>query len=379
MKEKYASWDVSKPFLRLYNDEQLGHMFAVLHEQLNTHFESINDRARSTHHYWANNSRDLIALIDELNGILQGLKHVGVEVALDERYGQAIERCNPWLSSSGGSTVPDDFQQIIVVKYEPVFTRLGRTVALKKRQAAVKLKMEGEGSYAIVYSYVDPDYGIKFAIKRARRGIAERDLMRFKQEFDIMKRLSFPYVLEVYQYDQEQNEYRMEYCDATLRTFMARRNSNLSFNSRKRIALQFLYGINYVHGQRLLHRDISLQNVLLKVYESGAVLVKLSDFGLVKEESSKFTRTQTEMRGTIRDPLLHDFKSYSVQNEMYSIGWILAYIFTGRESLKVADDEVGRIVRKCTTTHNISERYQTVRQVISDVERLDSPATDSPA
>lgn len=378
LKKKYADQNASQAFLRLYDDQDFGHMFAVLHERLNRHFESINDRARSTHHYWAESSRELIALIDELNLDLQGLKHDGIEVALDDRYKQAIKRCEPWLSSSGGSTVPDDFGQIVVVKYEPVFIRPQMTTGLKKRPAAVNLKMEGQGSYALVYSFVDPDYGIKFAIKRAKRGIKERDLLRFKREFDIMKRLSFPYVLEVYQYDQERNEYRMEYCDDTLRRFIARRNSKLSPSSRKRIALQFLYGINYLHGQKLLHRDVSLQNVLLKVYKSGAVLVKLSDFGLVKDQSSDFTRTQTEMRGTIRDPLLHDFKSYGVLNEIYSIGWILSYIFTGRESLKSTDDEVSRIVHKCAA-NDISMRYQTVRDIISDVERLDATPTDAPA
>jgi hypothetical protein len=51
---------------------------------------------------------------------------------------------------------------------------------------------------------------------------------------------------------------------------------------------------------------------MLKVYGDGAVLVKLSDFGLVKDHASEFTRTKTEMRGTIRDPLLSSFKDYTV-------------------------------------------------------------------
>jgi eukaryotic-like serine/threonine-protein kinase len=378
LKAKFDAETGSPAFLRLYDDPDFRHMFAVLHERLNQHFEAINDRAKTTHHYWADNSRDLIALIAELKQDLRDLKGAGTEVALDERYRRAIERCEPWLSSSGGSTVPDDFEQIAVVKFEPVFSRPSTTAKLKKRQATVKLKMVGEGSYATVFSYVDPDYDITFAIKRAKRGIGDRDLLRFKQEFAVMKRLSFPYVLEVYQYDEDRNEYRMEYCDATLRSYISRRNNNLSFSSRKRIALQFLYGINYIHSQKLLHRDISLQNVLLKVYGSGAVLVKLSDFGLVKDQTSNFTRTQTEMRGTIRDPLLTSFKDYGIPNEMYSIGWILSYIFTGRESLKSNDDDVSRIVQKCVA-HDTAQRYHAALDLIADVERLAATPTDAPA
>ncbi|MGW6354624.1 protein kinase domain-containing protein [Streptomyces sp. NPDC055092] len=83
----------------------------------------------------------------------------------------------------------------------------------------------------------------------------------------------------------------------------------MPFSSRKRIALQFLYGVNYIHSEGLLHRDVSLQNVLVKAFNGGAVLVKLSDFGLAKDKNSEYTRTKTEMRGTYRDPLLASFRS----------------------------------------------------------------------
>ena len=353
-------------------------MFAVLHKRLNQHFESINDRARTTHHYWADPSRELIALTDELNESRHLLSRVGIEVKLTDRYQTAIESCEPWLSPSGGSQVPEDFSQIEIEKYAPVFSRPSITVDLKKGQSQPKLTMVGAGSYANVHSYVDPDYGIKFAVKRAKRDLSERDLTRFRQEFEVMRKLSFPYVVEVYQYDEERNEYRMEYCDETLRDYIAKRNGTLGFASRKRIALQFLYGLNYLHSRELLHRDISLQNVMLKVFDGGAVLVKLSDFGLVKDQTSAFTRTQTEMRGTIRDPLLDRFKDYGIGNEIYSIGWVLSYIFTGKESLKVSPDEVGAIVQRCTS-HGYSTRYTSVTEVIADVDRLEVTPTQAPA
>ncbi|MFF2632690.1 protein kinase family protein [Microbacterium sp. NPDC058021] len=376
LKEKYASQAASPAFTRIYDDPEFGHMFAVLHQRLNQHFNEINGRATTTNHYWADNSREMLGLIKEINQDLHDLGRAGVQVQLIDKYQASIERCEPWLAPSGGSAVPDDFELIDVIKYEPVFTRPAASVRLKKQQTRVELKMVGEGSYATVHSYVDPDYGIKFAVKRAKRGIDERDLVRFKQEFEVMKGLRFPYVVQVYKYDDDQNEYRMEFCDETLRSFISKRNGSLPFASRKRIALQFLYGLNYLHAKGLLHRDISLQNVLLKVFDDGAVLVKLSDFGLVKDKTSQFTRTQTEMRGTIRDPLLDNFKSYDVANEMYSIGWVLSYIFTGKESLSSVGDEASRIVQKCAA-HDLSARYPNVLELIADVERLEAKPTAS--
>lgn len=371
LREKYEALPSSRAFDRLYDDPQWGHMFAVLHKRLNEHFADINGRAETTCHYWADNSRDLLSLIHEIEIDTHTLGRAGVEVELATSYQDALERCRPWLSPSGGSSVPGDFEPIEVIAYEPVLVHATRSVKLQKHQEAIKLTMVGTGSYAHVYSYVDPDYGIKFAVKRAKKDLDERDLQRFKHEFQILSKLSFPYVVEVYHYDEARHEYRMEYCDSTLRDYIAKRNATISFAARKRIALQFLYGINYLHRQKLLHRDISLQNILLKVFDSGAVLLKLSDFGLVKDQASELTRTQTEMKGTVRDPMLGNFKDYTVVNEMYPIGHVLAYIFKGRESLPPATDEVGRIIHKCTA-NDLGQRYQAVTELIVQVERLEA-------
>lgn len=192
-------------------------------------------------------------------------------------------------------------------------------------------------------------------MNRAKKDIAERDLHRFKQEFEVLKRISFPYIVEVYQYDETHNEYKMKHWDETLRDYIAKRNNRLSFVSRKRIALQ---------------------NVMLKVLGDGAVLVKLSDFGLVKDHNSEFTRTKTEMRGTIRDPLLSSFKDYTVLNEIYSIGWALSYIFSSRQALKTGTDEVSRIVQKCGA-NDTAQRYQWVIDFIADVQRLEASPTNN--
>lgn len=370
--EKYDAQASSANFSRIYEDvPRWGHMFAVLHDKLNEHFESINDRAASTKYYWAQNSRDFLALIKDLKEDLHTLKRGGVEVTLVDSYQQAIESCRPWLTPSGGSNIPEDFKPVEIIKYDEILVENSTSQMLKKNQSRVPRKMVGEGSYAIVYSYVDPDYGVKFAAKRAKKGLSTRDLHRFRQEFDVMKSLSFPYVVQVYKFDETLNEYLMEFCDETLRDYVSKRNSTLHFSTRKRIALQFLYGMNYIHSQNYLHRDISLQNVLMKVFDSGAVLVKLSDFGLVKDQASFFTRTKTEMRGTIRDPQLEGFRDYGILNEIYSVGWVLSYIFTGRDALQSGSDAVSRIVQRCTSP-DLTQRYSSVRAVIADIEPLEA-------
>lgn len=369
LRSDFEAESVPARFARLYDDDSdWGHMFSVLHKSLNQHFDDINGRIESTRHYWADNSRDLIKLTTKIEDSLHTLKRAGIDVEFNPTYEAALEACRPWLSPSGGSPVPEDFARIEVERYKPVFTRSTTTVKSAKQSLRLKLKMVGEGSYATVHSFVDPDYGTRFALKRARRSIGERDLQRFKAEFDYMKRLSHPHLVEVYRYDSEQNQYSMEFCDETLRDYIAKRNGDLAPSVRKKIALQFLDAIRYLHSVKILHRDISLQNVLLRVYDSGEVLVKVSDFGLAKDQTQDFTLTNTEMRGTIRDPMLTSFKDYAVVNEMWAIAWVLSYIVTGRESLMPGGSPLGDIVQRCAS-HRIADRYASLEELTTAVEQ----------
>ncbi|GAA1041281.1 hypothetical protein [Streptomyces murinus] len=121
-----------------------------------------------------------------------------------------------------------------------------------------------------------------------------------------------------------------------------------------------------------------LQNALVKTLDGGAVVVKLSGFGLVKEKGSEYSRTNTEMLGAIRDPLLSSFKEYDVCNEIYAIGHILSYIFTGRGALVSGDDEESRIVRK-RTARDVVDKCQSVLELIKEVERLEVNPAGAPA
>jgi len=377
--ERFRDQPAKPKFERIYgNDSEFSHVYAVLHGELNRHFSAINDRSKTTHHYWAENSREFLRLIEDVNSVRHVLRLAGVDVEVAPEYEEAIERCEPWLTPSGGSPVPEGFKTIALLEYEPAFREDSKSTVLKKAVERPSQTMVGSGSYANVYSYIDPDYDIRFAVKRAKKSLPEADLVRFRREFATLSKLSFPYIVEVYRYDSSRNEYCMEYCDETLRHFIDTRNDSLTMATRKRIALQFLYGLNYVHSKRLLHRDISLHNILMKVYDSGAVLVKLSDFGLVKPADSELTRTGTEMRGTIRDPLLDRFGDYALVNEVYSIGHVLAFIFTGRKSINVDDVSIRAVIERCTA-NDYGSRYETVAAVIDDVENLEVRTTGQPA
>lgn len=253
---------------------------------------------------------------------------------------------------------------------------LDQSPRVEKINKEYTLKQIGQGSYAIVYKYRDDDYLMPVAVKQALPTSTQAELERFKAEFDILKSLDFPYVLTVYKYDPGRHRYTMEFCDATLEKYISTNNSKLAFGTRKRIALQFLYGINYLARKNILHRDLSYGNVLVKTHDHGAVTLKLSDFGLHKTQDSSLTRTGTAMKGTIVDPTLESFKDYSLTNEIHAVGYIVSYIFTGRQAphLKGA---LGEVVRKCINV-DLSARFKAMTEIITAVDKLEQGALTAP-
>ncbi|MHB8294335.1 MAG: protein kinase family protein [Acidimicrobiales bacterium] len=371
LRDRYGGVEVEPAFARLYDDVGAnGRMFADFHQRLNGHFDFMNRKARVNRHFNAEDSRQLIALIDDIRDAQQVLERASAEFVVADNYRQVLEECSTFLVDSGGSPIPEDFPPIELVKYEPVFMIPDARVHLPERRSTVELQMIGSGSYANVYRYIDPEYDIPFALKRAKRNLDPSDLKRFRNEFELLRGLRFPYVLRVFRYYEDRNEYTMEYCDATLRDFIDRTNARLSFGTRKRIGLQFLYGLNYLHSKGHLHRDVSYQNALVKEYDGGAVIVKISDFGLFKNPDSVLTRTESELRGTILDPTIASFKDYNLGNEIYAIGFVLSFIFSGRLNIGACNGATRAIIDKCVALDQTT-RYPDVRSIIRDVEALE--------
>ncbi len=132
-------------------------------------------------------------------------------------------------------------RDLISIYVKPIF-KTSKSIVIKNanKDRVYDIKQIGEGSYANVYKYKDTFYNRNFIIKRAKKDLSEKELLRFKREYEEMKELSSPYILEVYRYLEDKNEYIMEYMDYTLDSYIAKSNTKLSDFQRKGIAQQVL-------------------------------------------------------------------------------------------------------------------------------------------
>lgn len=318
----------------IFFGERFSLLLSSIHHYINLLLQEINSRIkRKNFHYTATSSRNLIACIDIVERLLKisELKNTGF--IIDKEYGEVLNACKGFLVEYGGSTIPTNMKEI-EIKFElPIFL-IGDTISKKNGafESIFKLQPIGKGAYAQVYKYYDDYYDKYFAIKRADKNLDDKMLERFYKEYEVMKSLNSPYVLEVYRLDKNANEYVMELADFSLYKYISKNNQKLGFTVRRKICLQIIKAFEFLDGMNILHRDISPRNILIKKYQKE-VVVKIADFGLVKTIDSQLTSLDTDIRGYFNDISglnIDGFMNYNKQYEYYALSKLIYFVLTGR-------------------------------------------------
>jgi serine/threonine protein kinase len=113
---------------------------------------------------------------------------------------------------------------------------------------------------------------------------------------------------------------------------------------RLHVALQIAAGLEAAHRAGIIHRDIKPENILV----TAAGQAKILDFGIARREASGHTLTASgTVMGTPRymSPEQIQGKPLDRRTDVYSLGAVLYFLFTGQEPF------VGRDVRDTLMAH----------------------------
>lgn len=339
--------EVHSKYSDIYNNiehEELKELLIKLHSNISESFKTMNTRLPTTNgtaHFWADPSRTLLKCIEISERLYYKLKESEIPILIDDYYVNLFRECGEFLSSSGGSTIPSDMQKIDIYYKIPIYS-LAHSIQTKSPtiNSQIVMKNFDEGSYAIIFKYKDPFYNKHFIVKKAKKDLNSKEIDRFKLEYETLKALNSPYIAEVFTYDYDKNQYVMEYMNWNLHKFILAKNTVLSGDVRKKIVYQIFKAFEYIHSKNLLHRDISPNNILLNEYED-VLVVKVSDFGLVKVEDSQLTALDTDFKGRFNDPALKHvgFKNYALHHEIYALTYVVYFVMTGKTTIKRTSNE----------------------------------------
>ncbi|KAG0226238.1 hypothetical protein BGW41_004235, partial [Actinomortierella wolfii] len=188
-------------------------------------------------------------------------------------------------------------------------------------QALVLGKIIGRGGYGTVYHAKWGERRVavkKFAISREETKLDKT----IQEEIGILEQLKDRYIIQFYgtTYLEGHLVLIMEYAEGgSLNNAILRRQ--LDWPSKRRISQEIARGLDFIHSQDILHRDLKSANVLLTKHQE----VRLCDFGLAAVKGTSISKTNA-LQGTpcyLAPELLDGRPKFSTKSDMYALGMVM--------------------------------------------------------
>jgi tRNA A-37 threonylcarbamoyl transferase component Bud32 len=183
---------------------------------------------------------------------------------------------------------------------------------------------------------------------------------RFQREARLAQRLNHPNVVRTFQLAEDEGVYYlvMEYLDGETLADVLRRRGPLPPDEAVYVTHQALLGLEHVHEQGLVHRDLSPENLLLvdgKPDDTRTATVKILDIGTGRatldgdgEQPGVELTLAGDQLGTPEyqaPEQAADARNVDIRADLYSIGCVLFHALAGEPPFVDTKDRVGLIMR----------------------------------
>lgn len=184
----------------------------------------------------------------------------------------------------------------------------------------------GKGTYSIVFLATHKKTNKKYAIKKILIPYMNKNI---KNELEILKKLNHVNIIKLYDYFIDKENYYhfvLEYCEyGNFAEFIS--GKKLKEKYAKVFMIQIKDAIKYLYENKILHRDLKPQNILI----SDNNLIKLCDFGFAKIFDDENYMIKTICGTPIyMAPEIIKHNNYSIKSDLWSIGIILYELLLGK-------------------------------------------------
>ena len=205
-------------------------------------------------------------------------------------------------------------------------------------------------------------------MKKIKEKDFKLEINKFNKELSIMKKCYCENSVEVFDYFDTDKYFIivMELCDNTLFKELAKTKNGFEPKEIREILLQLNNVFRIMNDNNTVHRDIKLNNILIKYLneEKSKFKVLLSDYGVSNQLSSMTQRYKTHA-GTqiIMAPEILEGKEYDNKCDLWSLGVIIYQLYTKKPPYKGKfDNEI---------LSQIDNLGQSVLEVIKDIKLKD--------
>ncbi|KAG8910842.1 cysteine desulfurase, partial [Tulasnella sp. 417] len=206
----------------------------------------------------------------------------------------------------------------------------------------VKGELIGKGTYGRVFLALNVTTGEMMAVKQVEmpQTISDQDDVRqvsivkaLESEQQTLEKLDHPNIVQYLGFEKTKEFFSvfLEYVPGGSVGSVLRRHGKFEENTIRSFTSQIIDGLAYLHANKIIHRDIKADNVL--VDPNGNC--KISDFGISKQSEEIYNNAaMTAMQGSLfwmAPEMLHnDKKGYNAKIDIWSLGCVFIEMFAGR-------------------------------------------------
>lgn len=204
----------------------------------------------------------------------------------------------------------------------------------------------GSGTYGTVWKCLCKKDQSLVAIKHMKFEAHEDGIPSTAlREITILRELNHPNVVQLLKVVYVHNKLYLilEYCSKDLKKLYSIKRKPFHPMLTKSFSYQLLRGIDFCHSNRILHRDLKPQNILIN--EDGSL--KLADFGLSRAVQILPAKRLTHEVVTLwyRAPeILLGAKTYDESVDIWSAGLIIAEMLKGAP-IATGDSEIDQLFK----------------------------------
>jgi len=209
-----------------------------------------------------------------------------------------------------------------------------------------KVRVLGAGTYGTVWKCLRKEDQRFVAVKHMKFDAQEDGIPSTAlREITILKELNHPNIVRLLNivYSNEKLFLVLEHCSKDLKKLYSLKRQPFHAMLVKSFAFQLLKGIDFCHSNRVLHRDLKPQNILI----NADGILKLADFGLSRAVQILPAKRLTREVITLwyRAPeILLGARSYDASVDIWSAGLIIGEMIKGAP-LAAGDSEVDQLFK----------------------------------
>ncbi|MEO1271886.1 MAG: serine/threonine-protein kinase, partial [Myxococcota bacterium] len=204
----------------------------------------------------------------------------------------------------------------------------------------------GKGGFGSVVEVRDRDAGTTWAMKLIQiHGSSPEQRARIKREFRAGRRLDHANVVQTQELFETDTvwAFTMERLDRSLRDHL-KEEGPLPLDQALHIALELLRGLDFIHSERVVHRDLKPGNILINTPDPQKgipAVAKLADFGIARFGELGEGPSLWSVVGTpaYMPPEALNEGRFDPRGDLYALGLIVVEMLTGRHPLGASNNQ----------------------------------------